>query len=129
MIKRISIIALCLLCGTLFGYVAHGINKYLEKQNDLDITFGTIQGLSRALEDIKLKTGTYPDSIKTIDGSVYTKEPYSVEIASRTLYIKTSKGYYLVSGAPEAIISSDQSDYINHLMSHKPFVVGSGLKK
>jgi hypothetical protein len=84
--------------------------------------------MSRALEDIKMKTGSYPDSIKGVDGSSYTKESYSIEIASRAFYTKTSAGYILVSGAPEAVLT-DQDGWIRHIISFKPMYEGAGLNR
>ncbi|MCS7062778.1 MAG: hypothetical protein NZM04_01800, partial [Methylacidiphilales bacterium] len=55
----------------------------------------TLNGICKAIENIKSETGEYPESIENIDGARYVDEDYSDSVTRKIIYLKTSNGYVM----------------------------------
>jgi hypothetical protein len=80
---------------------------HIEATQDRSLAGGTLQGLTRALEDQKSKTGKYPNDLNLIDGSSFVTGDYSKSIKSRVLYVRTEQGYFMMVGVPFQAFTDD----------------------
>ena len=70
----------------------------------MSLACGTLQGLSRALEVVKTNSGSYPETLASVDESAFVEGDYSAAVAALVLYAKTSDGYIMAVGAPNMAV-------------------------
>jgi hypothetical protein len=126
--RRSLSLLIATLGGVFTGYLACAFIERRVAQRHQETVLFTVQALSRALEAIKGSSGSYPETMRDVEGITYADKEFSREVAARVFYTKTPSGYVLASGAPMAVIA-DQRGYISWLSSFKPFIQGAGVER
>jgi hypothetical protein len=85
--------------------IGGGIQKLRDSttlSGDASIAGQTLADLSRAIENAKTTTGTYPDSIKDLKVTPTSPES-SAELLKKVLYFKTHEGFVAFVGVPMVV--------------------------
>jgi hypothetical protein len=106
---KIIAVFLCLI-GVFFGGRLYEKAEFLPQGS---LMRGTLDGLRKALEHEKDKTGKYPENLKSLDGASFEDGDYSRKLAESALYIRTETGYVLILGNP-SFIFIDQTGAIHN---------------
>jgi hypothetical protein len=104
------------MAGFLFLIAVFFLGRLYEKAEFLpqgSVMRGTLDGLWKALEHDKDKTGKYPENLKSLDGASFEGGDFSRKLADRVLYIRTEAGFVLILGKP-SLIFIDQSGTIQN---------------
>jgi len=83
-------------------FIGGGIQKLRDsstRSGDASIAGQTLADLSRAIENAKMTTGTYPDSIKDLK-VMPTSPEFSAELLKQVSYFKTANGFVAFAGLP-----------------------------
>lgn len=97
--KSLSYFLICIASGSLALLAQHEFSIIYENQA-LSHTGQTLQSLSQALEEMKLDSGEYPESI---NGLIVDTEAgdFSHDVLLRVKYFKTESGYVAFVGRPK----------------------------
>jgi hypothetical protein len=96
-VRTLLFLGFICLCG---GFLCEKSLDKIKITQNMSRAGGTLQGISRALEDEKSKSGKYPEDLKLLDGSSFVTGDYSKEMATRVIYIRTEQGYFMMVGSP-----------------------------
>ncbi len=97
------------------GFIVGKFSESVKFAQDRSLASGTLQGLARAVENERRRTGKYPENLELLDGSSFVTGDYSREVATRVVYIPTEKGYFMAVGSPFQAFT-DQTGHIQTKM-------------
>jgi len=102
---RLLIIILAGIIGFSGGILFEKFSTNRRMVQNMSHAFGTLDGLSRALESEKDKIGNYPKNLNSIDGSSFVTGDYTKEMAERVIYVRTEQGYFMAIGLPVLVFT------------------------
>jgi len=105
--KKMKLLTLILvgLIGFSCGIFFEKFSVHRKMVQSMSQASGTLDGLSRALEYEKDKTGEYPKSLNSIDGASFVTGDYTKEMVERVTYTRTDQGYVMAIGLPVLIFT------------------------